>query len=174
MPMDHLDAIVLDHVPVSALIDVWGLDGVMLVEEQNVIVPYLDKATRGSKVRVSELYDETLRGLGYTGSGIVIAVVDTGVDNEHFSLDDFSDNNHDNTKDPDELPDPKWVAGCDATGIGQSGCNEEDPDDGDGHGTHVGGIALGTGDWTRINQGYAPGAYLVDVKVMEDLSLIHI
>ena len=35
MPMDHLDAIVLDHVPVSALIDVWGLDGVMLVEEQN-------------------------------------------------------------------------------------------------------------------------------------------
>ncbi len=168
MPMDHLDAIVLDHVPVSALVDVWGLDGVMLVEEQNVIVPYLDKATRGSKVRVSELYDETLRGLGYTGSGIVIAVVDTGVDNEHFSLDDFSDNNHDNTKDPDDLPDPKWVAGCDATGIGQSGCNEEDPDDGDGHGTHVGGIALGTGDWTRANQGYAPGAYLVDVKVMED------
>jgi subtilisin family serine protease len=168
MPMGHLDAIVLDHVPVSALIDVWGLDGVILVEEQNVIVPYLDKATRGSKVRTSGLYDETLRGLGYTGSGIVIAVVDTGVDNEHFSLDDFSDNNHDNTKDPDELSDPKWVAGCDATGIGQSGCNPEDPDDGDGHGTHVGGIALGTGDWTRTNQGYAPGSYLVDVKVMED------
>jgi len=168
MPMDHLDAIVLDHVPVSALIDIWELDGIMLVEEQNVIVPYLASATRGSKVRTSDVYDETLRGLGYTGSGIVIAVVDTGVDNEHFSLDDFSDDNHDNTKDPDELSDPKWVAGCDATGIGQSGCNEEDPDDGDGHGTHVAGIALGTGDWTRVNQGYAPGSYLVDVKVMED------
>ena len=31
--------------------------------------------------------------------------------------------------------------GCDSTGVGQSGCNDEDPDDGDGHGTHVAGIA---------------------------------
>lgn len=168
MVMDHLDAIVLDHVPVSSLVEIWELDGVMLVEEQNVIVPYLDKATRGSKVRPSGTYDETIRGLGYHGSGIVIAILDTGVDNEHFSLDDFSDNNNDNEKEPDDLTDPKWVAGCDSTGIGQGGCNEEDPDDGDGHGTHVAGIALGTGDSSRIVQGYAPGSYLVDVKVMED------
>lgn len=168
MVMDHLDAIVLDHVPVSSLIDIWGLDGVMLIEEQNVIVPYLDKATRGSKVRTSGVYDDSIRGLGYHGSGIVIAILDTGVDNEHFSLDDFSDNNNDNENEPDDLTDPKWVAGCDSTGIGQSGCNEEDPDDGDGHGTHVAGIALGTGHSSRVVQGYAPGAYLVDVKVMED------
>ena len=168
MVMDHLDAIVLDHVPVSSLIDVWGLEGVVLVEEQNVIVPYLDKATKGSKVRTSGVYDEALRELGYHGSGKVIAILDTGVDNEHFSLDDFSDNNKDNTKDPDDIEDPKWVGGCDATGIGQSGCNDEDPDDGDGHGTHVAGIALGTGDSSRVNQGYSPGSYLVDVKVMED------
>ena len=168
MVMDHLDAIVLDHVPVSSLIGIWGLDGVVLVEEQSVIVPYLDKATKGSKVRTSGVYDEALRGLGYHGSGKVIAILDTGVDNEHFSLDDFSDNNKDNTKDPDDIEDPKWVGGCDATGVGQSGCNEEDPDDGDGHGTHVAGIALGTGDSSRVNQGYSPGSYLVDVKVMED------
>tara|TARA_Y100001934_G_scaffold56877_1_gene70354 strand:- start:17218 stop:22197 length:4980 start_codon:yes stop_codon:yes gene_type:complete len=168
MVMDHLDAIVLDHVPVSSLIEVWGLDGVVLVEEQSVIVPYLDKATKGSKVRTSGVYDEALRDLGYHGSGKVIAILDTGVDNEHFSLDDFSDNNKDNTKDPDDIEDPKWVGGCDATGVGQSGCNDEDPDDGDGHGTHVAGIALGTGDSSRVNQGYSPGSYLVDVKVMED------
>ena len=168
MVMDHLDAIVLDHVPVSSLIDVWSLDGVVLVEEQSVIVPYLDKATKGSKVRASGVYDDALRGLGYHGSGKVIAILDTGVDNEHFSLDDFSDNNKDNTKDPDDIEDPKWVGGCDATGVGQSGCNDEDPDDGDGHGTHVAGIALGTGDSRRVNQGYSPGSYLVDVKVMQD------
>ncbi|GIS03361.1 MAG: hypothetical protein CM15mP105_1180 [Methanobacteriota archaeon] len=52
--------------------------------------------------------------------------------------------------------------------MGQSGCNDEDPDDGDGHGTHVAGIALGTGDSSRVNQGYSPGSYLVDVKVMQD------
>tara|TARA_B100000287_G_scaffold289062_1_gene272356 strand:- start:11933 stop:16843 length:4911 start_codon:yes stop_codon:yes gene_type:complete len=168
MPMDHLDAIVLDHVPVSSLLEILSLDGVVLVEEQNVISPYLDKATKGSKVRQSELYNDAIRGLGYHGSGIVIAILDTGVDNEHFSLDDFSDDNNDNSKEPDDLDDPKWVAGCDSTGVGQSGCSEEDPDDGDGHGTHVAGIALGTGDSSREVQGYAPGSFLVDVKVMED------
>jgi len=169
--MDILDSIVLDHVPVSALIEIWQLDGVVMVEEQNVIVPFLDTATRGSKVRDSEAYDETMRDFGYDGSGIVIAILDTGVDNEHFSLDDFSDDNDDNENDPDDLPDPKWIAGCDAVSLNQNECNNEgtyDPDDGDGHGTHVAGIALGTGDSRRINQGYAPGAYLVDVKVMTD------
>ena len=169
--MDILDSIVLDHVPVSALIEIWRLDGVVMVEEQNVIVPILDTAPRGSKVRDSERYDETMRDFGYDGSGIVIAILDTGVDNEHFSLDDFSDDNTDNENDPDDLPDPKWIAGCDATSLNQNDCNNDgthDPDDGDGHGTHVAGIALGTGDSRRINQGYAPGAYLVDVKVMTD------
>ena len=165
-----LDSIVIDHVPVSSLIDIWGLDGVVMIEEQNVIVPLLDKATRGSKVRDSDVFDETMRDFGYDGSGVVIAILDSGVDNEHFSLDDFSDDNNDNEKDPDELPDPKWIAGCDATSWNSQDCDDgdNDPDDGDGHGTHVAGIALGTGDERRINQGYAPGAYLVDVKVMTD------
>ena len=107
---------------------------------------------------------------GYDGSGVVIAIADTGVDNEHFSLDDFSDDNTDNEAQPDELPDPKWVAGCDSTSWNQQDCDDgdDDPDDGDGHGTHVAGIALGTGGPDRENQGYAPGAYLVDIKVMTD------
>ena len=169
--VEILDSILVDHVPVSALIEIWQLDGVVVIEEQSVIVPFLDTATKGSKVRSSDVYSETMRDFGYDGSGIVIAILDTGVDNEHFSLDDFSDNNDDNTKDPDDLPDPKWVAGCDATSLNQNDCNNEgtyDPDDGDGHGTHVAGIALGTGDSRRQHQGYAPGAYLVDVKVMTD------
>ena len=168
---DILDSIFIDHVPVSSLIDIWRTDGVVLLEQQNVIVPLLDSAPRGSKVRDSEIYDETMRDFGYDGSGIVIAILDTGVDNEHFSLDDFSDDNNDNENDPDDLSDPKWIAGCDATSLNQNDCNnagDHDPDDGDGHGTHVAGIALGTGDSRRVNQGYAPGAYLVDVKVMTD------
>jgi len=169
-PLRILDSIVIDHVPVSSLIDIWSLEGVVMIEEQTVIVPLLDKATRGSKVRDSEIFDETMRDFGYTGSGVVIAILDTGVDNEHFSLDDFSDENNDNEKEPDELADPKWIGGCDATSWTSQDCDDgsTDPDDGDGHGTHVAGIALGTGDSRRINQGYAPGAYLVDVKVMSD------
>ena len=165
-----LDSIVIDHVPVSSLIDIWNLEGVVMIEEQNVLVPLLDNAPRGSKVRDSDVFDETMRDFGYDGSGVVIAILDTGVDNEHFSLDDFSDNNNDNEKEPDELADPKWIGGCDATSWNSQDCDDgnTDPDDGDGHGTHVAGIALGTGDERRINQGYAPGSYLVDVKVMSD------
>ncbi|MDE0953552.1 MAG: S8 family serine peptidase, partial [Candidatus Poseidoniales archaeon] len=169
-PVDYIDSVVIDHVPVSSLIEIWQQDGVIMIEEQDKIVSYLSVATRGSKVRDSDVYDETLRDFGYDGSGVVIAVLDSGVDNEHFSLDDFSDNNNNNENQPDDLSDPKWVAGCDATSWNSQECNdgEFDPDDGNGHGTHVAGIALGTGDDRRVNQGYAPGSYLVDVKVMTD------
>ena len=67
-----------------------------------------------------------MRDFGYDGSGIVIiAILDTGVDNEHFSLDDFSDDNDDNENDPEDLADPKWIAGCDATSLNQNDCNNE-------------------------------------------------
>ena len=168
--VDILDTLIVEHVPVSALIEILMLDGVVLVEQQDVLVPYLNTATKGSKVRTSDVFSETMMDYGYDGSGVVIAIADTGVDNEHFSLDDFSDENSDNEAEPDELPDPKWVAGCDSTSWNQQDCDDggDDPDDGDGHGTHVAGIALGTGDSERENQGYAPGAYLVDIKVMTD------
>ena len=168
--VDILDTIIVEHVPVSSLIDILMIEGVVLVEQQDVLVPYLNTATKGSKVRASDVFSETMMDYGYDGSGVVIAIADTGVDNEHFSLDDFSDDNTDNEAQPDELPDPKWVAGCDSTSWNQQDCDdgEDDPDDGDGHGTHVAGIALGTGGPDRENQGYAPGAYLVDIKVMTD------
>ena len=168
--VDILDTLIVEHVPVSALIEILMLDGVVLVEQQDVLVPYLNTATKGSKVRTSDVFSEAMMDYGYDGSGVVIAIADTGVDNEHFSLDDFSDQNSDNGAEPDELPDPKWVAGCDSTSWNQQDCDDggDDPDDGDGHGTHVAGIALGTGGDERENQGYAPGAYLVDIKVMTD------
>ena len=154
--MDILDSIVVDRVPVSALNDILSLSGVVLVEQQNVLEPYLNVATKGSKVRSSDFYPESFWSNGYMGDGVVIAVLDTGVDNEHFSLDDFSDANQDNQNEPSDLNDPKWVAGCDATSSNQVECSDGnfDPDDGDGHGTHVAGIALGTGDSDRDNIGY--------------------
>ena len=44
------------------------------------------------KVRDSEVYQDTMQELGHRGDGVVVAT-DTGVDNEHRSLNDFDDQN---------------------------------------------------------------------------------
>ena len=97
----------------------------------------------------------------------VIAVLDSGVDNDR-SLNDFDDENDEPDLDASSYDDQKWVAGYDATSQASNPDGSQDPDDGQGHGTHVAGIALGTGDSSRVHIGAAPGAFLVDIKVLTD------
>ncbi len=163
-----LDSVTVDHVPVSALIPIWRLPGVVVIEQQNVMLPFLDKSVPGMKVRDSGTYSNTMHAQGYRGDGVVIAILDTGVDNEHRSLNDFDDLDDDPSDDSNEYSDPKFIAGFDATAAIQNPNNDTDPDDGNGHGTHVAGTALGTGDARRTWMGVAPGAYLIDVKVLTD------
>ena len=56
-PVEYIDSVVIDHVPVSSLIEIWQQDGVVMIEEQDKIISYLSVATRGSKVQTSEVYD---------------------------------------------------------------------------------------------------------------------
>ncbi len=79
--------------------------------------------------------------LGYTGQGIRVAILDTGIDANHPDLADR-------------------VASCtDLTGEG--------PHDGHGHGTHVAGIVAGTGAASSGRyKGVAPGALLYSAKVL--------
>ncbi len=51
-----IDTIALDHVPLTALLDIWRLDGVVTVEQQNVMAPFLDNSVPSMKVRDSEFY----------------------------------------------------------------------------------------------------------------------
>ena len=163
-----IDAIAVDKVPVSALMDIYHLNGVVVVEMQNVMAPSNDIASKAALARPSEEYSNTAHELGYTGTGVVIAVLDTGVDNEHRSLNDFDDLNDEPNADAKTYSDRKWIAGFDATSQVPDDSGNTDPDDGNGHGTHVAGSALGTGDSSRIHMGTAPGAGLVDIKVLTD------
>ena len=70
---------------------------------------------------------------------MVIAVLDTGVGNEHRSLNDFDDSSDAPDLDPLSYDDHKWVAGFDATSTSSNPDGSQDPDDGQGHGTHVAG-----------------------------------
>ena len=166
--LDSLDAIVVDHVPIDALMEIHSLEAVVVIEMQNVMIPTMANANPATRIRPSEVYSGTVYDRGYDGTGIVIAVLDSGVDNEHRSLNDFDDQNDEPDLDPNSYDDQKWVAGFDATSQAANRDGSQDPDDGQGHGTHVAGIALGTGDSTEIHMGAAPGAFLVDIKVLTD------
>ena len=163
-----IDSIVVDKVPVSALMDIYHLEGVVVIEMQNVMAPLNNVASKAALARPSAEYGNTANELGYYGTGVVIAVMDTGVDNEHRSLNDFDDVDDAPDEDSSSYNDQKWVAGFDATSPNPNSDGTTDPDDGNGHGTHVAGSALGTGDASREHRGTAPGAALVDIKVLTD------
>ena len=82
-----------------------------------------------------------------SGSGIVIAVVDTGVDLAHEDLKD------------------KIVPGIDCVG----GCREgSSGQDAEGHGTHVAGIAAAATSNNRGIAGTAPTARIMPVRVLDE------
>ena len=166
--MDSIDSVVLDKVPVSALMDIYHLPGVVVVEMQNVMIPFNGVASEAARAMPSDVYTASAYSRGYYGEGVVIAVLDTGVDNEHRALNDFDDLDDEPDSDATSYTDQKWVAGFDATSTASNPDGTVDPDDGQGHGTHVAATALGTGGSQRVHTGTGMGAYLVDIKVLTD------
>ncbi|HLD06651.1 MAG TPA: S8 family serine peptidase [Candidatus Nanoarchaeia archaeon] len=99
------------------------------------------------------IHADILRTLNVNGAGITIAIIDTGIDASHPSLDDMDD-------DPDTA-DPKVIVFKDLVSL------RTNPYDDHLHGTHVADIAAGTGGGTDYI-GVAPGAHLVGVKVLDE------
>ncbi|MFX1513769.1 MAG: S8 family serine peptidase, partial [Promethearchaeota archaeon] len=96
-----------------------------------------------------------LQDIGINGTGIKIAILDTGIDKNHPDLDDID--NNDLTNDPKVILEESFID-YDEDGITDIGAT----DDG-GHGTHVAGIAAGAG----YLRGVAPGAMLMNGKVLD-------
>ena len=121
---------------------------VAMVQIDHEVTAQLDVSNPAIRVRSSGTYSpNTLQDQfpSLTGAGVNIAIIDTGVD----------DGLH------ESLPGAKFVGGFNAlTGT------EGNPNDDNGHGTHVAGIALGTGGSSGAVRGIAPGAGLVDIKVL--------
>ena len=166
--MNAIDSVVVDKVPVSALMDIYALEGVVVVEMQNVMVPFNGVASEAARAMPSDVYSASTYARGYNGEGVVVAVLDTGVDNEHRALNDFDDIDDEPDSDATSYNDQKWVAGFDATSSASNPDGSVDPDDGQGHGTHVAATAIGTGGADRVHTGSGMGAFLVDIKVLTD------
>ncbi|ANM29732.1 hypothetical protein ABI59_09310 [Acidobacteria bacterium Mor1] len=128
---------------------------VAFIEQDGKGLLSLDVSNPAVRVRPSPDYSPDTVDEQYPafdGTGINIAIVDSGVDDGGTGA---SGTVHDG------LPGAKFVGGADCT---SGTCVLGNPDDQHGHGTHVAGIALGTGAGSE-NVGIAPGAGLVDLQV---------
>lgn len=147
----YINVICVRNVSIQAIYSLASLPRIVMIELQPQIFPRLDVSARAIKARDSVIYSpRTAWELGYTGENIVVAVLDTGVDDEH------------------EFLRGKFVAGFDCSGPTAITDRETNPDDIDGHGTHVASIIMGSGGAAEIYKGVAPDAKLVDVKVLSE------
>jgi serine protease AprX len=146
-----VDAVGLAYVPIELLPSLSELEGVVMIEEKLPIVFYSDVATPNVKAKESDEYSpETAWELGYFGEGLNIAVIDTGIDNEHPSLNG------------------KFLGGVDFTKPETPLTPRDgsyDPDDIQGHGSTCAGIATGTGAPDGVYQGVATSTKLVDIRI---------
>ena len=104
-------------------------------------------ATRETTPNITKVKADQVWELGYTGAGVVVAVVDSGVNYNHL-----------------DLADHLWDGGEEFPHHGYDIVNNDnDPMDDKGHGTHCAGTVLGDGTAGSLT-GMAPEATLMCVK----------
>jgi serine protease AprX len=124
-------------IPDNKVNELKALDNVKYVEKDQQVQVLLDKA-------VPQIGGDKVWTAGYTGKGVKVAVIDTGVDASH----------------PD-LNGNKVVAWVDYVN------GKTTPYDDHGHGTHVSSTIAGTGNASNGQyKGVAPEASLMEVKVL--------
>ena len=85
--IEPIDALTIKQVPPYRIYELLGLDGTVFVDPIGETVLFSDIATPTVRARESDMYSpETAWDLGYSGMGSSIAVIDTGIDDEHPSL----------------------------------------------------------------------------------------
>ena len=149
-----------------------SLMGVVMIEDLGLAETHMNEAIPNMGV------DSVWADFGYIGTGVTIAVLDTGVRGDHEGLNDMDDDPFTCIDDPPDpldpnpgpIPadcDPKVKAFYDAV-YTHSEQPAEDSFDSGTHGSHVSGIAAGTGggqtaaDGSRYI-GAAPGAWIINI-----------
>ena len=122
------------------------------LNQQRPCIPFDESANEAPAMReitpnITQVNADQVWALGYTGQGVVVGVVDSGVNYNHL-----------------DLADHLWDGGEAFPHHGYDIVNDDDdPMDDKGHGTHVAGIVCGDGT-SGSQTGVAPDATLMCVK----------
>jgi 2',3'-cyclic-nucleotide 2'-phosphodiesterase (5'-nucleotidase family)/subtilisin family serine protease len=157
--------------PLKDLPTIQGLPGVKGVHRAPIHTPALGASV--DLIGASEVWED----FGYDGEGVVIAIIDTGIDYTHAALGGTGVPTHYSSNDPNFIdftfPTEKVIGGFDFAGTdydasGQVGSvipsPDPDPLDENGHGTHVASTAAGLAI-EDVGNGVAPAAKLIAYKV---------
>lgn len=159
--VDHVSRIVsfavVLEVPVSELAAIAGREEVAMVEYLVPAQGGVDVGTPAVRVQASATFSPNTVEDAFpaaTGAGVTVAVIDSGVDNAGGPGTTHA-----------MFPAGTFVGGANCI---NNPCTIEDPDDDQGHGSHVAGIALGrpVACGGATCRGVAPAAGLVDIKVL--------
>ena len=151
LPLIHAVAGRISH---DMILETTTLPGVVMLELDGIL-----QVQNGDAAVVHEV-DLAQQQTGYDGSGVTVAVIDTGIDSLHVGLDDLDDDN--------STHDPKVIAFYDpVNNPDKTNGTEIQAYDDQGHGTHCAGTVAGTGAPTYEHAGMAPQANLVGVKVLD-------
>jgi subtilisin family serine protease len=134
-----------------------GLD--RLLANPSVVRVDLDRGGRGQLTEAVPLATlDVVQDLGFTGAGVTVAVIDSGLDTDHPDL------GNDLVAEQCFCSGPAGAVGCCPNGADtQSGAGAAEDDH--GHGTNVTGIVTSSG--TVAPLGGAPDAEIVAVKVLD-------
>ncbi|OIR10153.1 MAG: hypothetical protein BEU05_02075 [Marine Group III euryarchaeote CG-Bathy2] len=167
----HRIPIIAGSVTVDRLPELLALPGVVFLTHNSPVELQLDGA-------IPEHNVDTVWDLGFDGTGITVAIIDTGIDPDHLSINDMDDDAECTAATIQGVPNPpcqkKIIAFYDALDEPRDGndtSGNATPYDDHGHGSHCAGISAGTGEGSQeaygaLYRGAAPGAQLVGVKVL--------
>ncbi|DAC33015.1 MAG TPA: hypothetical protein HA356_01560, partial [Candidatus Poseidoniaceae archaeon] len=68
--LDDIDSVAVDKVPISALMDLYASYGVVVIEMQNVMIPFNDVAAKAARSMPSEVYSQTAYERDYIGEAV--------------------------------------------------------------------------------------------------------
>ena len=123
-----------------------------LISEKAKMIPFepSEKGEDEITYNVSKVNADDVWALGYTGEGVIVSVLDVGVNYNHHDL-------QDHMWESDAYPNHGY----------DFHNNDDDPMDGHGHGTHCAGTVAGDGT-SGSQTGMAPSASIMACKVLGD------